>query len=71
MVFEKEKRNNNIAMAAGIILAIAGLCLYFLNYQLAGVLVLILGIAIVMISWSISNVFYRIRMKELMDSRKK
>lgn len=71
MAFEKEKRNNNILMASGAIIAAVGLLLYFLDHPTAGVLVLILGVSMVVISWSISSVFYKIQMKELMESRKR
>ena len=70
MAFEKEKKMNALAMAAGVILAAAGLIIYFTFSKIAGILLLIAGVAIFVITMSISSVFYRIKMIELFEGRK-
>jgi len=71
LAFEKERRNNNIMMAAGVIAAAAGLAVFFTLSRAAGIVMLIIGIALLVISFSISNVLYKVRMVELFEGRKK
>ena len=71
MAFEKERRYNNIMMAVGLIAAAAGLIILFTVSRTAGVLVLIIGVALLVISFSISNALYKIKMMEFFENRKK
>ena len=71
MAFEKERRYNNIMMAVGLIAAAAGLIVLFTVSRTAGVLVLIIGVALLVISFSISNALYKIKMMEFFENRKK
>jgi len=71
LALEKQRRNNKIMMAIGVIVAVIGFAAYFKVGQMAGVLLMILGAAIVVITSSISGIFYRIEMKELLDKRKR
>ena len=58
-------------MAAGVIAAAAGLVIFFTLNRAVGILLLIIGIALLVISFSISNVLYKVRMVELFEGRKK
>ena len=71
MAFEKQKRNNKIMMAIGIVLAVIGFAAYAAVSWVIGILLMILGVAIIVITFSISNVFYRIEMKELLENKKR
>jgi len=71
LAFEKERRYNNIMMAVGLIAAAAGLIILFTVSRTAGVLVLIIGVALLVISFSISNALYKIKMMEFFENRKK
>ena len=57
-------------MAVGFIAAAAGLIVYFLLSRSAGVALLIIGVALLVISFSISNVFYKIKVLDMMKQRK-
>jgi len=71
LAFEKQKRNNKIMMAIGIVLAVIGFAAYAAVSWVIGILLMILGVAIIVITFSISNVFYRIEMKELLENKKR
>jgi uncharacterized membrane protein HdeD (DUF308 family) len=71
MAFAKEKRINNIMILAGLIAAASGLVIWFAANKTAGVIVFIVGLSLLLIGWTISGVFYRIKMMELMENRKK
>ena len=71
MAFEKEKKINNIVMVIGAAAAVAGLAVLFAVSLVAGILILMVGTALLVISFSVSNVFYKIKMIELLENRKK
>ena len=71
MAFEKERRNNYILMAIGIIMVIAGGVMLFSISRVGGIAVISIGIALLVICMTISNVFFRISMKELLEKRKR
>ena len=70
MAFEKEKKRNHVAMALGLAAAAAGLVLYFFGSRTVGVLLLIAGVAILVIAWKISDVIFKVEMKEMSKKRK-
>ena len=70
MAFEKERRYNNIVMAVGFIAAAAGLIAYFMLNKSAGIALLIIGVALLIITFSISNALFKIKMIEMMKNRK-
>lgn len=70
MAFEKEKRNNNIVLAIGTVLSLVGVLLCFYNL-IIGLIVLIVGISLLLMGWSISSIFYKIKMKELLESKRR
>jgi fatty acid desaturase len=69
--FERERKLNLIAMAVGVILAAAGFILYFFVSGAGGILFMIAGVAILVITVTISGVFYKVDMIELLENRKK
>ena len=70
MAFEKEKRNITIFIIIGAFLALAGLIMFFYGYELWGILIAILGIALVMICGSVSNFLYKFRILEEMKEQR-
>ena len=70
MAFEKEKRNITILIVIGVFLAFAGLIMFFYGYELLGILIAILGIALIMICGSISNFLYKFRILEEMKNQR-
>ena len=70
MAFEKEKRNITIMIVIGAFVALAGLILFFYGYELWGILIMILGMAIVMICGSISSFLYKFRILEEMKNQR-
>jgi len=71
LAFEKEIRNNRIIMVLGIIAAAAGVAVAFTFSRSAGILILIIGVALLVISFSISNVFFKLKMIERLEGRNK
>jgi hypothetical protein len=70
-VFEKERKINYIMMAAGAASAAAGAAVYFLtSHHMIGISLMIAGAAVLVITFSISNVFFRIDMMEMMEKRR-
>ena len=57
-------------MALGFAAAAAGLVLYFIGSRMAGVLLLIAGISILVIAWKVSDIIFKVEMKELSKNRK-
>jgi len=70
LTFEKERRNNYILMAMGIIMVVAGGVMLFYVSRAGGIVVMSIGIALLVISMAISNIFFRISMIELLEKRK-
>jgi len=70
LAFEKEKRNITIMIVIGAFVALAGLILFFYGYELWGILIMILGMAIVMICGSISSFLYKFRILEEMKNQR-
>jgi len=70
LAFEKERRYNNIVMAVGFIAAAVGLIAYFMLNKSAGIALLIIGVALLIITFSISNALFKIKMIEMMKNRK-
>jgi hypothetical protein len=70
LAFEKEKRNITILIVIGVFLAFAGLIMFFYGYELLGILIAILGIALIMICGSISNFLYKFRILEEMKNQR-
>lgn len=58
-------------MVAGIISAAAGLAICFTVSRIGGVIVLMIGISLLVMTFSVSNFFYRIKMKELFEGNSK
>lgn len=58
-------------MVIGAAAAVAGLAVLFAVSLVAGILILMVGTALLVISFSVSNVFYKIKMIELLENRKK
>ncbi|MCL1979443.1 MAG: hypothetical protein FWG60_04730 [Methanomassiliicoccaceae archaeon] len=58
-------------MAVGVLSVAAGSMIYFTSNKTAGVLLLIIGVSLFVITFSISNVFFKINMIETMENRKK
>jgi len=57
-------------MAAGMALAAAGAAVYFLTaHHSAGILLMIAGIAALVVTFSISNVFFKIDVIDQMNER--
>lgn len=71
LALERQRRNNKIMMITGIATAAIGFAAYFLADGIAGVILMMIGAAVVAITSSISNVFYKIEMKELLEKRKR
>ena len=71
LAFEKERRSNSIVMAAGLIAAVAGFAAYFTISKNLGVVLMIIGVATLVITATISNAFYKINMKEYLDELKR
>jgi len=58
-------------MLAGFILAVAGFASYFLFNTTLGIILMIAGIAVIIVTATISGVFYKISMIEYMEERRK
>jgi hypothetical protein len=58
-------------MLSGGILATIGLIAIFMDYKVAGICILVLGVAVLMISYSVSTFFFRMDMKETFENTKK
>ncbi|MDR1404007.1 MAG: hypothetical protein LBJ20_00330 [Candidatus Methanoplasma sp.] len=71
MAFEKEKRINRLVMLAGLVTTASGVLVCFAMSVLAGIIILIPGISLLAASWTIYNVFYKMKMKEIMEKRMK
>ncbi|MCL1811505.1 MAG: hypothetical protein FWG41_04750 [Methanomassiliicoccaceae archaeon] len=72
MAFEKERKTNNLIIAAGAILSALGLAIYFMTAQkVPGVLILILGVSLLVIGLTISNALFKIRMVEMLKENRK
>jgi len=71
LALEKQKRLNNAAMAAGFAMVAAGIAVYFLLSVLGGVLLAIAGITVLMITLRVADVFFKMKMIESQEERKK
>jgi uncharacterized membrane protein HdeD (DUF308 family) len=72
LAFEKEKKMNNLVIVMGVISSAAGLAVYFMTaHKATGILILIVGVSLLVISLTISNIFFRIRMAELLGENRK
>lgn len=70
-MLEKQRSRNNLIMLSGGILAAIGLIAIFTDYKVAGICILVLGVAVLMISYSVSTFFFRMDMKETFENTKK
>ena len=70
MAFEREKRINTVMTVVGGLLALSGLMVYFMEMKVAGIVLMVFGAAILMISWTISGLFFKLRMREDIDAAK-
>jgi len=68
---EKERRRNSIVMAVGAVVSCAGILLFLMGSKIPGIVVLVVGIAVIMISWTVSNFFYSLDMKNLVENHDK
>lgn len=67
---EKHRKTNNMVMLIGALVAVVGLITVF-YFKVPGILILIAGIAILLLSWTVSNMFYRMDMRnEIMGKSK-
>lgn len=69
-MLEKQRKNNLTIMAAGVLLAVLGIPLIFWIKPL-GITMLIAGVVLLMLTWTISNFFFRIDIKEEFEGKKK
>ncbi|MCL2149206.1 MAG: hypothetical protein FWH47_07715 [Methanomassiliicoccaceae archaeon] len=58
-------------MALGVASAAAGAIVYFMYSRPAGIALIVVGIAVLVITWTIAGVFYQIRMREEHEERKR
>ena len=71
MAFERERKLNSIAMAAGFILAVGGFAAFFLVNKTLGIVLMIAGVVVIVITATISSAFYKIDMIEYLEERRK
>ncbi len=69
-MLEKQRRNNTYVMLIGLIMATLGIFL-LLWIRWLGIAVLIAGVVVLMLSWSVSNLFFSLDLKNDTDGKNK
>ena len=69
-MLEKQRRNNMYVMLIGLIMATLGIFL-LLWIRWLGIAVLIAGVVVLMLSWSVSNLFFSLDLKNDTDGKNK
>ena len=69
-MLEKQRRNNTYAMLIGLIMATLGIFL-LLWIRWLGIAVLIAGVVVLVLSWSVSNLFFSLDLKNDPDGKNK
>jgi hypothetical protein len=70
MAFEKAKKLNYVVMGSGFAVAAAGVAVYLHGTELAGVLLSIAGVSLLIVTFTVSNLFFKIKMMEMHENRK-
>lgn len=71
LAFEKEKKINSIIIVAGILLSLIGLLIFFMFNFLVGAIILLVGLVMLTIGWTVSNLLFKLKMKDFQNSRKR
>ncbi len=69
-MLEKQRRNNTYVMLIGLIMATLGIFL-LLWIRWLGIAMLIAGVVVLMLSWSVSNLFFSLDLKNDTDGKNK
>ena len=69
-MLEKQRRNNTYVMLIGLIMAT--LCIFLLLWiRWLGIAMLIAGVVVLSLSWSVSNLFFSLDLKNDTDGKNK
>ncbi len=69
-MLEKQRRNNTYVMLIGLIMATLGIFL-LLWIRWLGIAMLIAGVVVLSLSWSVSNLFFSLDLKNDTDGKNK
>ncbi len=69
-MLEKQRRNNMYVMLIGLIMATLGIFL-LLWIRWLGIAMLIAGVVVLSLSWSVSNLFFSLDLKNDTDGKNK